>query len=155
MPEGRAAPEIVHSPRRLTRPLRRTTPSPTPTRWEPIGWDEAMAEIADRLGGVKERDGAEAVAFAVTSPSGTPLSDSIDWIERFIRLFGSPNICYSTEICNWHKDWAHAFTFGRALPQADHGSSGLTVLWGHNPAKTWLARSAAIADARARAPGSR
>ncbi|WP_320775645.1 molybdopterin-dependent oxidoreductase [Streptomyces sp. CRN 30] len=149
--KGRAAPEIVHSPDRLTRPLRRTTPKSDPDPgWEPIGWDEALTEIAGRLGGTKARHGAEAVAFAVTSPSGTPLSDSIDWIERFVRLFGSPNICYSTEICNWHKDWAHAFTFGCALPTADFAATDLAVLWGHNPAKTWLAQSAALADARTR-----
>ncbi|MGW3526531.1 molybdopterin-dependent oxidoreductase [Streptomyces olivaceus] len=150
-PKGRAAPEIVHSPDRLTRPLRRTTPKSDPDpEWEPIGWDEALDEIAERLGRTKARHGAEAVAFAVTSPSGTALSDSIDWIERFVRLFGSPNICYSTEVCNWHKDWAHAFTFGCALPTADFAATDLAVLWGHNPAKTWLAQSAALADARAR-----
>ncbi|MGW5698948.1 molybdopterin-dependent oxidoreductase, partial [Streptomyces asiaticus] len=106
-PKGRAAPEIVHSPDRLTRPLRRTTPKSDPDpRWEPIGWEEALSETAEKLGRIKAQDGAEAVAFAVTSPSATALSDSIDWIERFIRLFGSPNTCYSTEVCNWHKDWA-------------------------------------------------
>ncbi|MGT2490526.1 hypothetical protein ACU4GD_08300 [Cupriavidus basilensis] len=55
-----------------------------------------------------------------TTPSGTPLSDSIDWIERFIRLFGSPNTCCAAEICNWHKDYAHAFTFGCGMPTADY-----------------------------------
>lgn len=150
-PKGRAAPEIAHSPRRLRQPLRRTTPKSDPDpRWEPIGWDEAMAEVAERLHRIRSESGPEAVAFAVTSPSGTGLSDSIDWIERFIRLFGSPNICYSTEVCNWHKDFAHAFTFGCGLPAPDYQGSDLTVLWGHNPARTWLAQSAALAEARAR-----
>ena len=149
-PKGRAAPEIVHSPQRLTRPLRRTTPKTDPDpKWEEIGWDEAMSTIATKLGAIRAEDGAESVAFAVTSPSGTPLSDSIDWVERFFRLFGSPNTCYSTEICNWHKDWAHVFTFGHSLPAADYASTDLAVLWGHNPAKSWLAQSAALAEARA------
>ncbi|MFF4484362.1 molybdopterin-dependent oxidoreductase [Streptomyces sp. NPDC001520] len=149
-PKGRAAPEIVHSPDRLTQPLRRTTPKSDPDpRWEPIGWEEALSETAEKLGRIKAQDGAEAVAFAVTSPSATALSDSIDWIERFIRLFGSPNTCYSTEVCNWHKDWAHAFTFGSSLPTADFAATDLAVLWGHNPAKTWLAQSTALAQARA------
>lgn len=150
-PKGRAAPEIVHSPRRLTRPLRRTTPKSDPDpRWQPIGWDEAMSEIAERLGRIRDESGPEAVAFAVTSPSGTALSDGIDWVERFIRTFGSPNTCYSTEICNWHKDFAHAFTFGAGLPTPDYAGTDLAVLWGHNPAKSWLAQSAALAEARAR-----
>lgn len=149
-PKGRAAPEIVHSPERLTQPLRRTTPKSDPDPgWEPVGWEEALSETAEKLGRIRAQDGAESVAFAVTSPSGTPMSDSIDWVERFIRLFGSPNTCYSTEICNWHKDWAHAFTFGSSLPTADFAATDLAVLWGHNPAKTWLAQSAALAQARA------
>ncbi len=148
-PKGRAAPELVHSPERLRRPLRRTTPKSDPDpRWREISWDEALSEIAERLGGIRATSGAEAVAFSVTSPSGTPMSDSIDWVERFIRLFGSPNTLYATEICNWHKDYAHAFTFGSALPAPDYAGSEFAVLWGHNPAKAWLAQSAALAEAR-------
>ncbi|POX42813.1 molybdopterin dinucleotide-binding protein [Streptomyces sp. Ru73] len=150
-PKGRAAPELVHSPARLTRPLRRTTPRTDPDpRWREIGWEEAMREISDRLAEFRDTTGPESVAFSVTSPSGTPMSDAIDWVERFVHLYGSPNICYSTEICNWHKDFAHAFTFGSGQPAPDFARTDLAVLWGHNPAKTWLARSAALAEARAR-----
>ena len=150
-PKGRAAPELVRSPRRLQRPLRRTRPKSDPDPgWEEISWEAALAEVAARLGAVRAESGPEAVAFAVASPSGSPLSDSIDWIERFIRLFGSPNTCYSTEVCNWHKDFAHAFTFGRGLPPPDYANTDLAVLWGHNPSESWLAQSAALAEARER-----
>ena len=150
-PKGRAAPEIAHGPRRLQRPLRRTRPKSDPDPgWEEVSWEAALAEVAGRLGAVRAESGAEAVAFAVASPSGSPLSDSIDWIERFVRLFGSPNTCYSTEVCNWHKDYAHAFTFGRGLPPPDYAGADLAVLWGHNPAESWLAQSAALAQARER-----
>jgi anaerobic selenocysteine-containing dehydrogenase/ferredoxin-NADP reductase len=150
-PKGRAAPEIAHSPRRLQRPLRRTRPKSDPDPgWEEISWEAALGEVAGRLDAVRAESGPEAVAFAVASPSGSPLSDSIDWIERFIRLFGSPNTCYSTEVCNWHKDFAHAFTFGRGLPPPDCANTDLAVLWGHNPSESWLAQSAALAEARER-----
>jgi hypothetical protein len=86
------------------------------------------------------------VGFAVTTPSGTPISDSIDWIESFVRHFGSPNISYCTEICNWHKDFAHAFTFGCGLPPADFENADTIMLWGHNPANTWLAQASAITN---------
>ncbi|MQA09314.1 MAG: molybdopterin-dependent oxidoreductase [Pseudonocardiaceae bacterium] len=145
--KGRAAPEIAHSARRLTRPLRRTNPKDVADAgWQEIGWEEAMGEVANRLDRIRAVHGAESVAFAVTSPSGTPLSDSIDWVERFIRLFGSPNICYSTEICNWHKDFAHEFTFGSAIGSPEYQNAELTLLWGHNPAASWLDRSTAIAE---------
>ncbi|AYF77760.1 molybdopterin dinucleotide-binding protein [Nocardia yunnanensis] len=150
-PKGRAAPEIVHSTRRLTTPLRRTRPKTDPDPgWEPVSWETALTDIARRLTALAGESGPESVAFALATPSGTSLSDSTEWIERFVHGFGSPNTVYSTEICNWHKDAAHAFTFGAGLPVPDYATTDLAVLWGFNPAKTWLAQSADLAEARAR-----
>ena len=147
--KGRAAPELVHSPHRLRYPMRRTRPKgDADPGWVRISWEDALGETAARLAAIREQSGAQAVAFAVTTPSGTPLSDSIDWIERFVRLFGSPNICYATELCNWHKDVAHAFTFGCGMPVADYANADLMLLWGHNPASTWLAQAQAIGRGR-------
>ncbi|MEV7414972.1 molybdopterin-dependent oxidoreductase [Streptomyces sp. NPDC089919] len=148
-PKGRAAPEIAHSTGRLTTPLRRTRPKTDPDPgWTPITWDEALDEIAARLTAIAAESGSEAVAFGVATPSGTMVSDAVEWIERLVRLFGSPNTVYSAEICNWHKDTAHSFTFGTPLPPPDYARAGLALLWGFNPAKTWLAQSAALAAAR-------
>lgn len=147
--KGRAAPELVHSPHRILHPMRRTRPKgAVDPGWERISWDEALNEVAARFLEIREESGAEAVAFGVTTPSGTPLSDSIDWIERFVRAFGSPNIAYGTEVCNWHKDFAHAFTYGCGIPVADYPNADLILLWGHNPTNTWLAQANAIAAGR-------
>lgn len=148
--KGKSAPELVHSADRVLYPMRRTTPkTDADPGWQRISWEEALAEVAQRLLQARREGGAESVAFAVTTPSGTPLSDSIDWIERLIRLFGSPNTCYATEICNWHKDYAHAFTFGCGMPTADYRNAELIVLWGHNPTNTWLSQAEAIGAGRA------
>lgn len=150
-PKGRAAPEITHSTRRLLRPLKRTRPKGDPDPgWRAVSWDEALTDIAIRLQGIKEESGAEAVAFALSSPSGTALSDGFDWILRFVRLFGSPNICDAMEICNWQKDHAHKFTFGHAMGTPDYARSDLILLWGFNPANSWLSLSGAVANAQAR-----
>lgn len=149
--KGRAAPEIAGSPRRLTTPLRRTNPrSSEDPGWEEVSWDEALTDIAQRLQSVKQESGAEAVAFASTTPSGTPIVDSIDWIERLTRRFGSPNLVYAVEICGWHKDYAHALTFGRGIGAPDYDQAETIILWGHNPARTWLAQASRIAEARSR-----
>lgn len=149
--KGRAAPEMVHSPRRLTHPLRRTAPrGAADPGWVQITWDEALGEIAGTLGDIRTITGAEAVAFAVTTPSGTPMVDSFEWVERFIRCFGSPNLIYAVEVCGWHKDFAHALTFGRGIGFPDYDKAETIVLWGHNPARTWLAQATRVADARRR-----
>ncbi len=146
-PKGRAAPELVYHPDRLTRPLRRRSPKGEAPRWEAIGWDEALDEIAGQMARIRDRHGAEQVAFSVTTPSGTHISDSIAWIERFIRAFGSPNTIYATEICNWHKDFASRFTYGWDIGTPDFARAGCILLWGNNPAATWLARSVEIQKA--------
>ena len=104
-PKGKASSELVYHQDRLTRPLRRTSPKDgTKPSWESISWDEALDDIAHRMAEIRDVHGAEQIAFSVTTPSGTHISDSISWIERFIRAFGSPNMIYGTEICNWHKE---------------------------------------------------
>ncbi|GAA4679751.1 molybdopterin-dependent oxidoreductase [Pseudonocardia yuanmonensis] len=50
----------VYSPDRVTTPLRRSGPKGS-GRFEPIGWDEAVAEIAERFRGVIAEHGAEAI----------------------------------------------------------------------------------------------
>ncbi|MDI1344173.1 MAG: molybdopterin-dependent oxidoreductase, partial [Pseudolabrys sp.] len=144
-PKGRAAPELVYHPERVTRPLRRTQPKGAPDPgWQPIGWDEALAEIAARLSDILETHGAEQVAFSGTTPSGSHISDSISWVERFIRAYGSPNTIYGTEICNWHKDYASRFTYGHDIGTPDFANTDCVVLWGNNPTTTWLARQVEI-----------
>lgn len=149
--KGRAAPELVHNPNRILTPMRRTAPKgAVDPGWEAISWEEALDEITQKLSQIRTESGPEAVVFGVTTPSGTPLSDSIDWIERFVRAFGSPNIAYGTEVCNWHKDHAHEFTYGCGIPVADYEQAELIMLWGHNPVNTWLAQAHAIANGRAK-----
>jgi len=147
-PKGRAAPELVYHPDRLTRPLRRTAPKgAADPGWRPISWDEALGEIAERMAAVARDHGPEQVAFSVTTPSGTHISDSIAWIERLIRAYGSPNIIYGTEICNWHKDFASRFTFGTDIGTPDFAHTDCVVLWGNNPSATWLARTGEVQKA--------
>ncbi len=149
--KGKAAPEIWSNPDRLLYPQRRTTPKSDPNPgWERVTWEQALQDIAQRLEAIKTRDGAEAVGFGVTTPSGTPMSDSIEWVERFIRLFGSPNTVYATEICNWHKDHAHKFTYGSGILYPDYENADAILLWGFNPSAVWLDQATQIAAARAR-----
>ena len=147
-PKGKAAAELVYHSDRLTHPMRRTSPKGTsaPT-WEQISWEEALDEISGQMVRIRSDHGAEQVAFSVTTPSGTHISDCISWIERFVRAYGSPNSIYGTEICNWHKDFASRLTYGTDIGTPDFAGTDCILLWGHNPATTWLARSVEVQKA--------
>ena len=96
-------------------------------------WDEALDTTASQLLKIARQFGPESVAFAITTPSGTGISDSIHWVERLMHAFGSANNCYGTEICNWHKDVAPTYTFGTGVGVPDFDHAGCILLWGYNP----------------------
>jgi anaerobic selenocysteine-containing dehydrogenase/ferredoxin-NADP reductase len=149
--KGRAAPELIYHPQRLLKPLKRTRPRTDPDPgWVEVSWDQALDDIAARLASIKQESGAHAVAFSSASPGATALSDSLDWIERLIFCFGSPNFLTGVEICNWHRDHGHAFTFGAGIGMPDYAQSDLIILWGFNPGNVWLAQAQAIGAARSR-----
>ena len=150
-PKGRAAPEIVHSADRLLYPMRRTQPkSSADPGWQRVSWEEALDDIGKRLKDIATRSGPEAVVCSMTSASASSISDYRPWLERFTWAFGSPNICTSSELCNWHKDYSHALTFGRGISMPDYANTDLAVLWGHNPSTTWLAQAEALTAAQSR-----
>src|SRR5687768_11574558 len=146
--KGKASTALVDHPERLRYPMRRTRPKGDPDPgWERISWDEALDGIAAAMQRIKTESGAEAVSFAASTPSATALSDSIPWIERLINAFGSPNNCYATEICNWHKDFARALTDGAGVATPDLANAGCVLYWGHNPSTAWLAQAGEAAGA--------
>lgn len=149
--KGKAAPRILEHPDRLLQPLRRTQPKGAPDPgWEQISWDEALDTIAAQLLAIAVDSGAEAVVFGSASPSTSALSDSVDWIARLRRAFGSPNFTCSMELCGWGRFLASMYTFGAPVPGAfmpDLDSAGCILYWGYNPSVSRLVHATATVDA--------
>ena len=149
--KGKAAPEIVNHPDRLLRPLRRTAPKgASDPGWEPIGWDEALDTIATKLTAIAEESGPEAVVFGSASPSTSAMSDSIDWVVRLKRAFGSPNFCGYMELCGWGRYMASIYTYGEPVPGVylpDLDNAGCILFWGYNPSVARLAHATATTAA--------
>jgi anaerobic selenocysteine-containing dehydrogenase len=152
--KGKAAPAIVDHPDRVLHPLRRTAPKGAESPgWERIGWDEALETVARRLSAIAAESGSESVVFASASPSTSAISDSIDWIMRLRRAFGSPNFTNSMELCGWGRHLASLYTFGAPVPGAympDLEAAGCILYWGYNPSVARLAHATATVDARRR-----
>ncbi len=149
--KGQAAPELVYDPERLRYPLRRTTPKSDPDpRWERVGWDEAMGEIAERLGALRDRYGAESVFFYRGASGGSASAEYEPWLIRFASLFGSPNTVSTGHICSWHKDNGSRYTYGTGIPNPDFENTACILLWGHNPNASWPTQAIRIAAARKR-----
>src|SRR5215470_19143514 len=98
--KGRAAPELVYSKDRLTRPLRRTRPKgDADPGWEPISWEEALDVIAGKMRLIASAHGPHAVAFSQSSASSTAINGSAPFVRRRMDAFGTPNQVSSLELC--------------------------------------------------------
>ena len=152
--KGKAAPEIVYHPSRLVHPLRRTTPKDAPDPgWERISWDEALGTVAVRLKAAAAAGGPESVGFSSSSPSTSAISDAVEWVQRLIRAFGSPNYCNYMELCGWGRYLAPLYTFGASVPGVyvpDLENAGCILFWGYNPSVARLAHATSTVAAVAR-----
>ncbi|TSA50073.1 MAG: hypothetical protein D4R48_02230 [Nitrosomonadales bacterium] len=149
--KGLAAPALLRHPDRLLYPLRRTNPKGSADAgWQRISWEEALEITASSLRRIAEESGPEAVSFCVTTPSGTAIADGMPWISRLANAFGSPNMVWTTHVCNWHRDFAPMTTFGSGIGMPDFARTGCLLLWGVNPPATWLAMAEEIKTARQR-----
>ncbi|MGW7534051.1 molybdopterin-containing oxidoreductase family protein [Amycolatopsis sp. NPDC054798] len=149
--KGKAAPEIVAHPDRLLHPLRRTAPKgAADPGWERISWEEALATIASRLTSIAEESGPEAVVFGSASPSTSAMSDTIEWLTRLRRAFGTPNFVSYMELCGWGRHLATLYTWGEPVPGAylpDLDNAQCVLYWGYNPSVSRLAHATATTAA--------
>ena len=153
--KGRAAPELVYHPERLTHPLRRTRPKGDPDPgWERIGWGEALNLTAAAMRRIAERQRPEAVAFSMCSGSTTAIGDSAGFIQRLMNAFGTPNGVTLLDLCGWGRAFATRYTYGvgsvgaagsGAMP--DIANTGVLILWGYNPSNTRLTHATAVVAA--------
>ncbi|HTO13448.1 MAG TPA: molybdopterin oxidoreductase family protein [Candidatus Binatia bacterium] len=139
--------ERVHSPLRVTRPVRRVGPKGE-GRFEPIGWDEAIAEIAGRWRGIIAEHGGEALlpfSYAgsmgqVQYHAGHPLFHALgaSLLDR--------TICVATAYAGWRA------TVGAVTGNDSEQMVGadLVVLWGINAAYSTINVMTLVKQARAR-----
>ncbi|MGW5109082.1 molybdopterin-containing oxidoreductase family protein [Nocardia sp. NPDC004123] len=123
----------VHSPERLTRPLRRVGRKGE-GRFEPITWDEALDEIANRLTGIIAEYGGE----AVWPFHGTGSLGYIQGLEgfsgrRFFNALGAS--LHDPTICSVAGSTGLKYTLGTAggMDPEQLAQSRLILLWGTNP----------------------
>jgi anaerobic selenocysteine-containing dehydrogenase len=154
--KGRAAPELVYSKDRLTRPLRRRRPKgDLDPGWEEISWDEALDETAAAMRRIAAHHGPQAVAFSQSSPSTTAIGDSGAFVRRLMNAFGTPNLVWTLELCGWGRGFATRYAFGVGSvatgagggAMADIAHAGCLILWGYNPSISRLTHATATVEA--------
>ena len=106
--KGTALPALVHDPDRVLTPLRRTG---GPGEFAPVSWDEAIADIAARLGAITARDGGEAVGIYMGNPASFATLHSIYGV-MFLRALGGSKSFNAVHIDTGAKNLAQEIVFG-------------------------------------------
>jgi anaerobic selenocysteine-containing dehydrogenase len=115
---------------RLRAPLRRTGPKGS-GQFAPISWDEALDEIASRLGSVVSMHGAEAILpYSYAGTMGLVQGEAMD--HRFFHTLGASRL--DRTICSMAGTIGLRMTLGASVGADSEGvpESDLILLWGTN-----------------------
>ena len=143
--KGLAYARRVTYPNRLLTPLRRRASG---AGFEPVGWDDALGEITERLTRVRTGHGPEAALYYEGSGSHGALGGLA---MAFWRQFGGCTTTFG-DLC-WPAGLeATRLTYGdnRHNHPKLTTESRMVLLWGHNPAETNIHQWRLILDAQAR-----
>ena len=125
---GFALRELVHSHERVQHPLIRRGDA-----FHEVSWEEALAHVASKLAEVKAKHGAPALALQ----TGWPFvrHPMVNFLHRFARAFGSPNVATVSSLCEASLRMGQALTVGTKYSPELRRVKTLLV-WGANPAVT-------------------
>ncbi len=122
-------PERTYSPDRLLYPMRRSGRKGN-GRFERIGWDEALREIADRLGGIARRDPQRILPYSYAGTMGLVQGEAM--ASRFFHRLGASRL--DRTICSAAGKAGLLYTLGGSVGMdvEQYAASRLILLWGTN-----------------------
>jgi anaerobic selenocysteine-containing dehydrogenase len=125
--------ERIHHPDRLTQPLRRTG-AKGEHEFAPIGWNEALDEVAEALLKAEQRHGSESVwPYFYAGTMGLVMRDGINRLRHVKKYSGEhATICVTSA---WNGYLAGTGKLSGADPR-EMAVADVVVIWGTNAAST-------------------
>ncbi|MEM7436807.1 MAG: molybdopterin-dependent oxidoreductase [Myxococcota bacterium] len=128
-PKAVALQDYYEDPDRLKTPIRRTVHG-----WEPISWDDAFAEVAERLRKVQAEHGQNAVAIYLGNPNAHNFGNAI-FLPHFFKALGSKSrfSSASADQLPHHVASNSMFGHGMLIPVPDIDRTQFFLIIGGNP----------------------
>jgi anaerobic selenocysteine-containing dehydrogenase len=128
-PKGSTLRQLHEDPDWLRQPLVKRD-----GRFEPVGWDEAFAEVERRLLPIVEQHGRDAAGIYLGNPNAHSLSALI-FLRPLVRALGSTNVFSASTVDQRPKEVSAGLMFGGALtvPVPDVDRTDFLLMLGANP----------------------
>lgn len=128
-PKAAAVPDVMDDPLRIREPMRRVG-----DRWEPVSWDGALSEAADRITDIQRRHGRNAVGMYVGNPT-VHGHGAILGVPLLSRALGGRSRFSATSVDQLPQMLAALEMFGHQLlfPVPDVDRTGFFLMLGANP----------------------
>lgn len=122
-------PERTHHPERILTPLKRTGPKGS-GQFAPVSWDEALADIAQRLGAIAAREPQAILPYSYAGTMGLVQGESMD--RRFFHRLGASQLART--ICATAGGEGLTYTLGGkvGMKLEFFAQSRLILIWGSN-----------------------
>ena len=128
-PKGAALKELHEDPDRLRQPMLKRN-----GEFVPVSWDQAFAEIEQRLLPLRKEHGADCVATVIGNP-GAHKSGLLLYFARLARALATRNLFSASTLDQMPKQLSSGLMYGTffSIPVPDIERSDLMVIIGANP----------------------
>jgi anaerobic selenocysteine-containing dehydrogenase len=129
-PKGIAMTEVQSDPDRILHPLRRRADG----SFERVTWPEALDEIGERLGAIRDRHGGDSIGWYMGNPGAFSYSHPL-WVKGFLDAVGSPHSYTASSQDVSNRFAASAFLYGSPfiVPIPDLARTEFLLVVGANP----------------------
>ncbi len=125
---GLAGAQLLYGPRRVKTPLKKVN-----GRFVAISWEDALAEVSEKLSDLRAKGGAHTVACISSSDRGTVA----ELLARFLRVFGSPNFIRMPSSQDAYEVALYLTQGLRAMPGFDAAQSDFVLSFGSGLLHGW------------------
>lgn len=129
-PKGIAMTEVQNDPDRVLHPLRRTAEG----RFARVSWSEALDDIGERLGRIRQESGGRAIGWYMGNPGAFSYSHPL-WVAGFLASVGSPHLYTAGSQDVNNRFAASALLYGSpfVVPIPDLARTDFLLMVGANP----------------------
>ncbi|MBI3376798.1 MAG: molybdopterin-dependent oxidoreductase [Nitrospirae bacterium] len=131
--KGNSGLRSLYDPDRLKTPMVRVGERGS-GKWKAISWDEAVNKVAENLQKIKEKHGAESLAWFSEDHSFTHIQ------QDFCKIYGTPNYHNHANLCDVSRKASFKLLMGNERPLADFEDTSYALIFGWNPlgATKWI-----------------